>query len=608
MFTRRPKRGCPSWFWTWLLIGIVACVGCGWQGLKGGPKEPSTEASQPSSEGHFRETAGTVPEPSADNIEQARAAFDRARALEESRQLDRALAEYADAIRRFETINATSGYSAETRESSATPWGSELGDAYCRRGKLLNETGDFDSAVEAFSKALQIGREGAEAYVGRGIAFLGKGFRDLAVDDLTEALRLKPTDAEALYHRARAGLMKGEVSRAANDCRLSIRINPKQGRAYLLLGCVQSSASPPDFDGAVGCLKEAVRLDPQLAAEVNSELAKVWFEQAVGLTWAGKQAEADTALAKATNLDSTYERRYKDRIAQGERTTVIKASTPDLKALDANRLGFDHMTQKQFDEAIEVFTAATKMDPKFADPYYGRGLAFLEKRLPDTAIADFTEAIRLDKHHVAALSERARARIMTGDCYMAVVDATHAIRLNPREARAYQYRAMAYVKQDRFDLAIADSRELAVLDASLANAANELLAEAHRGRGLSELSRRQPQAAVADLKEAIRLNPSWDRQVRPRLIEGWRNCALERAEQGEMDEAFEAVNEALQLDFSNAESLQLRGLLYFKMEQWGQAIRDLERAANLDPGLGYRTRGQFNEARRRRDADAEAGQ
>ena len=608
MFAYRPKCGCPSRIWTWLLIGIVACVGCGWQGLKEGPKDQRAEASNRSSEGRFHETADTLTEPSADNLEHARAAFDRARAFEESGQRDGALAEYTDAIRRFEATTAKSGYSVEARQSTATPRGIDLGDAYCRYGKLLNGTDDFDSAIEAFSKALPIDRECVEAYVGRGIAFLGKGFRDLAVDDLTEALRLKPTHAEALYHRARAALMKGDVARAADDCRLSIRINPKQARAYFLLGSVQSSASPPDFDGAVGCLKEAVRLDPQLAEEVNSELAKIWFEQAVGLHRARKKDEANIALAKAKNLDSAYGPMFEERIAQGERRTSTKLVVPDLKALEFGQLGFDHITQRQFDEAIEAFTAATEIDPKYAEPYYGRGLAFLEKGLPDSAIADFSEAIRLDRFHVAALSERARAYTMAGDCYMAVDDATRAIRLNPRLAKAYQYRGMAYLKQGKFDLAIADSRELASLDVSLGNTANELLAEAHRGRGLSELSQRQPQAAVADLKEAIRLKPSWDKQIRPRLIEGWRACAMERAEHREMDEAIEALREALQLDSSNAESLQSRGLLYFKMEKWDLAIRDLQKVADLDPGLAARARWQFNEARRWRDAGADADQ
>jgi tetratricopeptide (TPR) repeat protein len=80
------------------------------------------------------------------------------------------------------------------------------------------------------------------------------------------------------------------------------------------------------------------------------------------------------------------------------------------------------MAKKNWDTAIEEYSEAIRLDPRFGRAYCGRGTAYLKKRDFDAAIADYSEAIRM----------------------------------NPTFAAAYYSRGLAYVEKGKFDEAIAD--------------------------------------------------------------------------------------------------------------------------------------------------------
>jgi tetratricopeptide (TPR) repeat protein len=50
----------------------------------------------------------------------------------------------------------------------------------------------------------------------------------------------------------------------------------------------------------------------------------------------------------------------------------------------------------EYDEAIEDYNAALRLDPEFAAAYYFRGLSWSEKGEQEEASEDFRESMRLD--------------------------------------------------------------------------------------------------------------------------------------------------------------------------------------------------------------------
>ena len=65
--------------------------------------------------------------------------------------------------------------------------------------------------------------------------------------------------------------------------------------------------------------------------------------------------------------------------------------------------------------AIEDYTEAIALDPKFAEAYYQRGLAYRKKGEVELAIADYTQAIELKSDYADAYYNRGGAFLRLGE-------------------------------------------------------------------------------------------------------------------------------------------------------------------------------------------------
>lgn len=89
---------------------------------------------------------------------------------------------------------------------------------YIDRGIAYGEKGQFDQAVDDFTKALEIAPRSTGAYYNRGIAYMNKGRFDWAIDDLTKALEIDPKSAgDYYYNRAIAYYFKKEYDKSWRD-------------------------------------------------------------------------------------------------------------------------------------------------------------------------------------------------------------------------------------------------------------------------------------------------------------------------------------------------------------------------------------------------------
>ncbi len=88
------------------------------------------------------------------------------------------------------------------------------------------------------------------------------------------------------------------------------------------------------------------------------------------------------------------------------------ASQPNLSTV--NDLGLALMELNRPDDAEEVFTRATEIDPNVFAPWHNRGNAALDQHRPDDAIAAFDQAIRLKPDHAPSHVHRAQALLLSG--------------------------------------------------------------------------------------------------------------------------------------------------------------------------------------------------
>ncbi len=110
-------------------------------------------------------------------------------------------------------------------------------------------------------------------------------------------------------------------------------------------------------------------------------------------------------------------------------------------------------------QSISVLTQAIEIEPKFAEAYINRGLAYYHLAQYKEAIADFTQTIMLKQYTADAYASR-------GDVYRSVYDVTNAISdytasiKRSKNAGVLSKRGRCYLKTGNFDEAISDYSEV----------------------------------------------------------------------------------------------------------------------------------------------------
>src|SRR5262249_32951759 len=106
---------------------------------------------------------------------------------------------------------------------------------------------------------------------------------------------------------------------------------------------------------------------------------------------------------------------------------------------------------------IRGCSAMIAQDPRNAQAYYKRGIAYLSKRDKGRAIEDFTKAIEIDPKHDKAYNSRGVAYGgWAADINREIEDYTKAIEINPKNEVAFLNRGKAYLGVGKYDLAFAD--------------------------------------------------------------------------------------------------------------------------------------------------------
>ena len=140
------------------------------------------------------------------------------------------------------------------------PAGANNATAYFNRGIAYPPQGDLDRAIADYDQAIRLDPNNASAYNNRGIAGFQKGDYDHAIADYNQAIRLDPSLAAAYNNRGDAWRARPTSSRAPpisiapSSCRRSSRWPMTTAR--------WSPTQKQDYDRAIADFDNAIRLDP----------------------------------------------------------------------------------------------------------------------------------------------------------------------------------------------------------------------------------------------------------------------------------------------------------------------------------------------------------
>jgi len=162
--------------------------------------------------------------------------------------------------------------------------------------------------------------------------------------------------------------------------------------------------------------------------------------------------------------------------------------------------GMNFYLHQEFENAIEAFNRALKLDPQNVDGYLGRAMARLGAGSPDEAFADFGKVIEVEpdgRNAYNAYLMRGQILQKKGDLDNAITETLKAATIKPNDPNPYLSSGKLRQAKGDLDGAIADFNKAVSLRPTSAG---------YHLRGMAEKEKGDLDAALADLNLVIEKN------------------------------------------------------------------------------------------------------
>ena len=150
--------------------------------------------------------------------------------------------------------------------------------------------------------------------------------------------------------------------------------------------------------------------------------------------------------------------------------TVVRAGLP---AIDAYNIGRYHYSTAAYEKAVEAFSEAITMNPRYAAAYIARAKSCCKLGRHSLAIADITVALQFFPRNADALAVRGEAHLGLGNTDEAIVDLNQSLELDPRNTNALVERGIAYELKGQSRLAEEDLRAAELASPGIAQRIHE---------------------------------------------------------------------------------------------------------------------------------------
>ena len=252
----------------------------------------------------------------------------------------------------------------------------------------------FDFSSPSISKYLTGKLETLKKYNGQNVP---AGFFDEAMGKIRDKFLNVPLDA--VLHPVSATVQK-EVEKQQVSANGAMQVKEKELTAQEWVERGNKFDNDKEYDEAIHCFTEAIRLDPDYSA--------AYFNR-------GNERR------KKSDLDGAIK----------DYTEAIRLK-PDYANAYNNR-GIASKDKGDLDGAIKDYNEAIRIKPDYADCYNNRGNARTDTGDFNGAIKDFTEAIRLKPDFGLAYRNRGIVWDKKGDYYSAIADFQKSIEMGDKE-------------------------------------------------------------------------------------------------------------------------------------------------------------------------------
>jgi tetratricopeptide (TPR) repeat protein len=521
----------------------------------------------------------------------------------------------------------------------AAEYDPDHGEVFREMAELFRLRRQFEKAVEAMSRAIELQPASSGAFLYRGELYdlwqkPAEAIKDYSVvvhkeKDVAEATEMLDAEertgaaarSDPRWHKQRrrlrnymtALLKRGNAYMAMNlpekalaDFETVLDIDGSHYMAYLYRGRLHQRMGNPkealeDFNEAISV--DAARPDGYLyrglfyCSERKYERALENFEMAAEKAPGCYEAVIRAGAVKTVML------RYDEA-----RTLFEKV----IHAVDKKRgrhrsmayLHRGHLSRAlgKWDDALRDYSKAVSLDPRYVDALLARAtLHKKRKKLPEARM-DADKVLHIQSSHPEGLVLLGEIRLKMGYPKEAIVLFDRALKLRPDSVRAYAGRGEAYVRCGKIDAARADYEKALALERTVESDAFFFFRKAEE-KHEEAVATRKPEPyreALTYYARAIDLNPRYTRAYHRKaaLYEAW----------GAFDESIATYSEAIASNPYGLDAYIARGLLLVRHAKDARAalddfntmleINSKSEMAYVGRGLAYQLLGDLESAER----------
>ena len=143
---------------------------------------------------------------------------------------------------------------------------------YYDQGIEFANSGDYQSAIDSFDRAVEVKPDFAEVFYNRGFAYVKLGEYTKAIDDFTQVILLKPDRPEfltmAFYNRGNVYNLLEEYNKGIDDYDKAIELNPDFVEAYYYRG--NANIKIREYEKALVDYNSAIAINPNYENALNN--------------------------------------------------------------------------------------------------------------------------------------------------------------------------------------------------------------------------------------------------------------------------------------------------------------------------------------------------
>lgn len=309
----------------------------------------------------------------------------------------------------------------ETKDSVAVPVAPELSainkelekkpndpDLYFKRAKYYLAAKSFDAGLTDIHRAMNIDSSKTEYYLTLSDLYFATNQSGDAKNTLEKCIALDPKNVDALLKLAELYLYVRKSDKSIEYINQALRIDKYNAKAYFMKG--MNFKDLKDTSKAISSMQTAVEQDQQyydaymqlgiLTAAINNKLAIDYYKNAIRIQ--PKSAEAWYGLGKFYQDIGDWDN------ATGTYITLLKMQNNENAFYNLGVINL--LEKKEYNQALEYFTGAININPKYTEAYYGRGLCYQALGDMHKASVEFQSCLSLNPEYAPAKAALAKAK------------------------------------------------------------------------------------------------------------------------------------------------------------------------------------------------------